>query len=271
MISGSLVLSGSLTLIVSKAGHDTYIAQVMRLVKEAMASMTRTQDLADRVAKWLTVIALGAGAITVSVWLWLGAPLAFAIERAVTVMVITCPHALGLAVPLVIVKSTAIAASSGVLIRRRQAFEAVKDVDIVVFDKTGTLTKGVFEVTEFTVVGERSEKEVLGLIATVESRSEHPIGKAIIRYATSKGIMVKTETVSDFESIPGKGVKGIVNGHEVLVVGETYLNEYGIAAPDAAAELNKLGCDSCLRHNRRRISRCHRPLRRDKARGSGVR
>lgn len=241
VVSGSLVLSGSLTLKVSKAGHDTYIAQVMRLVKEAMASKTRTQDLADRVAKWLTIIALVAGSVTASAWVWLGYPLAFAIERAVTVMVITCPHALGLAIPLVVAKSTAIAASSGVLIRRRQAFEAVKDIDTVVFDKTGTLTKGVFEVTEFIVLGNRDENEILGLIASVESRSEHPIADAIVRYAAAKGIMAKAEAVEDFESIPGKGVRGLVGGHEVLVVGENYLRDAGIKVPDVAGELGRRG------------------------------
>ncbi len=241
VVSGSLILSGSLTLKVSKAGHDTYIAQVMRLVKEAMASKTRTQDLADRVAKWLTIIALVAGGITASVWVWLGYPLAFAIERAVTVMVITCPHALGLAIPLVVAKSTAIAASSGVLIRRRQAFEAVKDIDTVVFDKTGTLTKGVFEVTEFVVLGNHDEKEILELIASVESRSEHPIADAIVRYAATKGVAARAEAVKGFESIPGKGVRGLVGDHEVLVVGENYLRDVGIQVPDVAGELGRRG------------------------------
>lgn len=241
VVSGSLLLNGSLTMEVSRAGHDTYIAQVMRLVREAMASKTRTQDLADRVAKWLTVTALTAGGITAGVWLWSGFSLAFAIERAVTVMVITCPHALGLAIPLVVAKSTAIAAGSGVLIRRRQAFEAVKDVDTVVFDKTGTLTKGVFEVTEFVLLRSNDGDGLLELVASVESRSEHPIAQAIVRYASSRGVTARAESVSSFNSIPGKGVRGLVNGHEVLVVGENYLREAGIPVPAVAAELGARG------------------------------
>ena len=241
VVSGSLIISGSLTVKVSKAGEDTYIAQVMRLVREAMASRTRTQDLADRVAKWLTLIALGGGAATATLWLWLGYPLVFAVERAVTVMVITCPHALGLAIPLVVAKSTAIAAESGVLVRRRQAFEAVKDVDTVVFDKTGTLTKGVFEVTEFMPLNGFSEGEALQLAASLEAMSEHPIAKAIVDFAKKKGVTPRLTDVEGFENMPGKGVRGIVGGKEVMVVGENYLREAGIEAPRAAAELGRRG------------------------------
>ncbi len=244
VVSGSLIISGSLTVKVSKAGEDTYIAQVMRLVRGAMASRTRTQDLADRVAKWLTLIALG-GAATAASWLWLGYPLVFAVERAVTVTVITCPHALGLAIPLVVAKSTAIAAESGVLVRRRQAFEAVKDVDTVVFDKTGTLTKGVFEVTEFMPLNEFSEGETLQLAASLEAMSEHPIAKAIVEFARRRGISPRLADVDGFESMPGNGVKGFVGGREVMVVGENYLREAGIEASSAAAKLGRREPPSC--------------------------
>lgn len=241
VVSGSLLLSGSLTIRVSRAGEDTYISQVMRLVREAMASKTRTQDLADRVAKWLTIIALGGGAVTAAAWLWLGYSIVFAIERAVTVMVITCPHALGLAIPLVVAKSTALAAESGVLVRRRQAFEAVKDVDTVIFDKTGTLTKGVFEVTEFITFNDFDDKEALQLAASLEAMSEHPIAKAIVEFARKKGVVPRISEVSGFENIPGKGVRGLVNGREVMVVGENYLREAGIEVPQVAEEIGKRG------------------------------
>lgn len=222
-IGGSINGEGSLTILVEKTGKDTYLSQVINLVREAQASKSKTQDLANRAAKWLFYGALAAGLITFIVWISLGYPVSFAIERTVTVLIIACPHALGLAVPLVVAVSTSIAAKKGLLIRNRTAFEGARNIEAVVFDKTGTLTRGEFGVTNMHVEGSYTEEEVLSYAAAVEALSQHPLAQGIIADAKQKGIPLKK--VVDFESMTGKGLRGMVEDNEVMVVSPGYVNE----------------------------------------------
>ena len=225
-IGGSINGEGSLTIQVKKMGQDSYLSQVIKLVKEAQESKSKTQDLANRAALWLTIIALVAGAVTFLVWmLFTSQTLAFAMERTVTVMVITCPHALGLAVPLVVAASTAIGAKKGLLIRNRTAFEDARKTSAIVFDKTGTLTEGKFGITDI-IPYEGDEKTLLILAASVEAHSEHPIAKAIASSAE------KTEEVQGFKAIPGKGAEGQVLGKDVKTVSPGYLQENNISMED---------------------------------------
>ncbi|HDR72935.1 MAG TPA: cadmium-translocating P-type ATPase [Methanoculleus sp.] len=228
VIGGSLNGEGSLTVEVQKTGKDSFISQVIELVNEAQAAKSQTQNLADRAAFWLTIIALSAGAITLVAWYALaGSAFAFALERSVTVMVITCPHALGLAIPLVVTVSTALAARQGFLIRNRTAFENARNLRAVVFDKTGTLTEGQFGVTETVqLAGECGEDRLLRVAGSLERFSEHPIAKAIAK------AVADPLPVEDFASIPGKGVRGTIEGEEALVVSPGYLREQGLDAGD---------------------------------------
>jgi len=234
VIGGSLNEEGSLTVAVKKTGKDSFLSQVIELVRQAQQSKSKTQDLANRAALWLTIIALSAGAITLFVWLAvMNKDFAFALERTVTVMVTTCPHALGLAIPLVVAVSTALAASNGLLIRNRAAFEKARNIQAIVFDKTGTLTQGNFGVTDKVVlVKDIDEYELFKYAASVESRSEHPIAKAIVLSCKD------TYPVEGFKAIPGKGVEGIVRGVNVLVASPGYLKEKHIFVDDE--EVNKL-------------------------------
>lgn len=228
VIGGSVNGEGSITVEVRKTGKDSYLSQVINLVREAQESKSKTQDLANRAAMWLTVIALGGGAVTLFVWLVLiNKDFAFSLERTVTVMVITCPHALGLAIPLVVAVSTALSAGNGLLIRDRAAFEKARNIQAIIFDKTGTLTEGKFGVTD-TVVLDNSidEAELLKYAASVEAHSEHPI---------AKGITSSTDNafpVQNFKSITGKGAEGDVNGKKVKVVSPGYLKEQSIPIND---------------------------------------
>ncbi|RLF67533.1 MAG: heavy metal translocating P-type ATPase [Thermoplasmata archaeon] len=231
VIAATINLEGSLTIKAEKTGKGTYIAQVIDLIKKIQESKSRAQDLANKAAKWLTVIALGGGIITLMAWVFLGMGVSFALERAVTVMVITCPHALGLAVPLVIARSTAIAAMSGFLIRNRVSFERAKDISAVVFDKTGTLTKGEFGVSDILILDEMmSEEELLILAASLEQRSEHPIAKSIVSFALEKGL--KLRDVEEFRTLPGRGVIGKIDEREVMVVSSGYLKENNLYMDD---------------------------------------
>lgn len=217
VIGGAINGEGSLVVAVEKVGADTYLSQVVDLVRRAQESRSRTQDLANRAAFYLVVIALSVGALTFVGWVYLVGDAGFAIERAATVMVITCPHALGLAVPLVIAVSTALAAQSGFLIRDRQAFEQAKDIGAVVFDKTGTLTEGRFGVTDLLAFGGRTEEEVLRLAASLEARSEHPIARGILREAEDRGLAL--EPTEEFRAVPGRGVEAVVAGRRLEVAG----------------------------------------------------
>ena len=238
VIAGTVNGDGSLKVKVVKVGEGTFLAGVMRLVKEAQASKSRLQILSDRAAFYLTLIAIGAGTLTFILWFLAQAGLGFAFERLVAVLVIACPHALGLAVPLVAAISTAMAAGNGFLVRQRLALELARKVNIAVFDKTGTLTKGEYGITNIWPVKAKDEKEVLGLAASVDFHSEHFISKAIVNKAKSAGAAILE--VEDFKRIPGKGVRGISDGQEILAGGEGILADSGVLLPQeiekAAAE-----------------------------------
>jgi Cu2+-exporting ATPase len=224
VIGGALNGEGVIAIEVKKTGAESFLSQVVALVREAQESKSHTQDLADRAAKWLTIISLTGGTITLLVWSQLmNMNLAFALERAVTVMVITCPHALGLAIPLVVAISSVLAARNGLLIRNRVAFENARNLNAIIFDKTGTLTEGKFGITDVINFDDTmSEKELLEYAASVEAYSEHPIARGI---AASAEHVYKVEK---FQSIPGKGAQGIVEGKEVKMVSPGYLKEQDI-------------------------------------------
>ena len=227
VIGGSINGDSAIEVEIQKTGDDTYLSQVVDMVKKAQESKSKAQNTADRAAFWLTIIALTAGGITLGAWLGAGREFVFSLERMVTVMVITCPHALGLAVPLVVAVSTAMAAKKGLLIRDRTAFERAKDLDVVVFDKTGTLTQGQFGVSDILTFGSLSEEEILTLAAGLESRSEHAIAKGIIAAAKDRDIDIPDP--ENFEAIPGKGAKAKVAGTKIKVVSPGFLKENDIA------------------------------------------
>ncbi|WP_411730375.1 copper-translocating P-type ATPase [Planococcus sp. 4-30] len=222
VIGGSVNKEGSLIIEVEKTGEESYLSQVIIMVKEAQESKSRTQDLTNRAAKWLFYLALVAGFVTLFAWLAFGYAFDTAIERMVTVMVITCPHALGLAAPLVVAVSTSISAKQGLLIRNRANFEGARNLDAVVFDKTGTLTKGEFGVTDIVTESNYTDEHLLQLAAVIEQNSEHPIAAGIVASAKEKEIRIGR--VSDFESITGKGIQGTVDGKKVNVVSPGYMN-----------------------------------------------
>ncbi len=232
VIGGAINGEGSLTIEVKGTGKDSFLSQVIDLVKQAQESKSKTQDLANTAALWLTIIALGGGAITFFIWQAIvGQDFAFAIERTVTVMVIACPHALGLAVPLVVAVSTALAASNGLLIRNRVAFEGARKLQAIIFDKTGTLTEGRFGVTDTLILSQDIDEESLRTYAaSVDANSEHPIAKAIA--ASSE----KKLPVEGFKSITGKGAEGRVEGKDIKVVSPGYLRDQNIALTDQRVE-----------------------------------
>lgn len=236
LIGGSVNGEGSLKVEVQKTGKESYLNQVIELVRLAQESKSKTQDLANRAAVILTFVAIIGGALTLAAWLiFSDQTLAFALERTVTVMVIACPHALGLAVPLVVAVSTAIAAKNGLLIRDRAAFERSRVIDAIIFDKTGTLTQGKFGVTDVLVFDSATTKdEALSLAAAVEAHSEHPIAKGVVNSAKIK------KEVSNFKAIPGKGAQGNVDGKLVLVVSPGYLRENNISSASKQTEIDQL-------------------------------
>lgn len=243
VIGGSVNGDGSLQVEIKKTGEDSYLQQVIDLVREAQSSKSKTQDFADRFATILTVVALAGGLITFLVWyLSFTYGLEFALERAVTVMVITCPHALGLAIPLVVAVSTSLSAKNGLLIRNRSSFESSRKIDAMVFDKTGTLTLGKFGVTDVATLDENyGGDDILKYAAALERYSEHPLAKGVVQ---SAGERLKGERlhVEDFRSMPGKGVQGMVDGKKVQVVSPGYLTEQGrTISSDALDDLTRQG------------------------------
>jgi P-type Cu2+ transporter len=230
VIGGSVNGEGALTIRVEKTGDQTYLSQVIDLVRQAQETRSRTQDLANRAALWLTYIALSVGCATFLGWILLDGGFAFAIERAVTVMVISCPHALGLAVPLVVAVSTTLTARNGLLIRDRAAFERARTLNAVVFDKTGTLTKGEFGVSDVVALGQHSEQDVLGWAAALESQSEHPIAAGIVRATRERGLAARK--VESFRNLTGQGAEARIDGRDVKVVSPGYLRENGLAVDD---------------------------------------
>ena len=215
VVGGSVNGLGALTIKVSKTGKESYLSQVIDMVRRAQQSKSRAQGIADRAAFWLTIIAIVVGGSTLMVWIVLGSATNFAIERMVTVMVITCPHALGLAIPLVISRITTISAQNGFLVRNRIAFENARNIDVVVFDKTGTLTQGTFGVTDVVAVSDMGKDEILQKAAAIEISSEHSIAQSIVAYAQVRNIDFYPAT--DFSAISGQGAQGMVNGERVYV------------------------------------------------------
>ncbi len=221
VIAGTVNGSGSLRIEVTGTGEKTALAGIMRLVGQAQSSRSRAQALADRAAFLLTIIAVAAAVVTLVAWFVAGKDASFVIERVVTVLVIACPHALGLAIPLVIAISTTLGARSGLLVRDRRGLEEARNVTAVFFDKTGTLTLGEFRVVEITTREGLAQDEALALAAAVERDSEHTIAQGIVKSAEDRGLSVPG--AERFQAIPGKGVRAFVNGKELLVGGPTLL------------------------------------------------
>lgn len=226
VIGGTINGSGSLTIKVSQVGDSTALAGIMKLVAEAQSSKSRTQIVADRAAFYLTFVALGAAVLTAIGWLaFSDKSTAFVLERVVTVLVIACPHALGLAVPLVTAISTTLAAKNGLLVRQRMALESARNIDVILFDKTGTLTKGEQGVVDVVTNGVKAS-ELIALAGSVELESEHPIAKAIVSYAKER--KVNLPSAKDFSALSGRGAKASVSGKSVYVGGPKLLNELAI-------------------------------------------
>lgn len=230
VIAGAVNGEGALKVRVTRTGEATTLSQILRLVQEAQASRSRFQALADRVAGWLFYIALTLGTLTFLVWLALGQDFNFALSLAVTVVVIACPHALGLAIPLVMVNATALAARHGILVRNREAFERAREIRFVAFDKTGTLTEGRFAVRAI-YAEEFSEEEVLSLAAALEAFSEHPLAQAIVEAAEGRGL--PRPEVRDFQAVPGKGVEGTLEGKRYRVGRPEWAEELGLRVSEA--------------------------------------
>ncbi len=230
VIGGSINEEGALQIQVKGVGESSYLSKVINLVKTAQASKSRTQVIADKAALILTVVAILTSVTTFVVWLVVGADIAFAIERAATVLIIACPHALGLAVPLVVSISTTLSAQNGLLIKNRVAFENSRKISTIIFDKTGTLTEGVFALAKIFNFSKLPDSELLAIASTLEKNSEHPIGKAITLEAIEENI--KNLEVENFTAIKGKGVAGKINGKKYVMASPGYLSELGITVPD---------------------------------------
>lgn len=233
VIGGSVNDNGTLKIKVKHTGEDSYLTKVIGMVKEAQKTKSKTQNLADKAAAWLFYIALGAGITTLIVWLSLGKEFEYALERMVTVMIISCPHALGLAVPLVVAISTSVSAKNGLLIRNRTAFENARKITAIIFDKTGTLTKGEFGVTRFKSTTEKhTDNEILQIAASVENSSEHPIAGGIVQKAKKEGL--EFDEPENFQNITGKGIKATLKGQEIKIVSPGMLKEQGMETPSDA-------------------------------------
>jgi len=230
VVAGAVNGEGALKVRVTRTGEATTLSQILRLVQEAQASRSRFQALADRAAGWLFYIALTLGTLTFLVWLALGRDFNFALSLAVTVVVIACPHALGLAIPLVTVNATALAARHGILVRNREAFERAREIRFVALDKTGTLTEGRFAVRA-VYAEEFSEEEVLSLAAALEAFSEHPLAQAIVEAAEGRGL--PRPEVRDFQAVPGKGVEGTLEGKRYRVGRPEWAEELGLRVSEA--------------------------------------
>jgi P-type Cu2+ transporter len=234
VIAGTVNGSGSLRVRVTGTGERTALAGIMRLVEQAQSSRSRAQALADRAAFWLTLVALGAGALTLVGWLIAGADAAFAVERLVTTLVIACPHALGLAIPLVIAISTTLGAQSGLLVRDRRGLEEARTLTSVVFDKTGTLTRGEFGVVGITTADGLQDSEALKLAAAIERDSEHTIAQGIVRTARERGLQIPR--ADRFQALPGVGVQATVDGRPLLVGGPALLRSRRVRVPSALSD-----------------------------------
>jgi Cu2+-exporting ATPase len=230
VIAGAVNGSGALQVRVKGTGETTALANIMRMVEQAQSSKSRAQALADRAAFILTLVAVGAAVLTAAAWIVTGATGSFVVERVVTVLVVACPHALGLAVPLVIAISTTMGARGGLLVRDRRGLESARNLDVVVFDKTGTLTLGAHRVVDMATIAELSADDALMLSAAVERSSEHPIGKAIVASAEERALAIPP--VGDFRAIAGHGVRARVDGRQLSVGGPNLLRHLSVTPPD---------------------------------------
>jgi len=231
VIGGTLNGEGALRIRVEKTGEETALAQIINLVKEAQASKPPVQRLADRAAHWLTIIAVVVALGAFLFWFFIGAQSAvFALTLAVTVLVIACPHALGLAIPVVTTISTTLGARNGMLIRNAEATETARRLDTVIFDKTGTLTRGEFGVSDVALLGDWSEDELLRRTAAVEINSEHVIGQVIVRGAQERGL--KLPPTTDFAAVPGKGARATVEGHRLFAGNRALMEQIGVTVPE---------------------------------------
>ena len=228
VVAGAVNGEGALSIKVTRTGDETTLSQIQRLVEEAQKSRSRFQNLADRAAGWLFYIAVGAGALTFIIWIAVAQDIQTAIARTVTVLVIACPHALGLAIPLVIVNATAMNAKNGILVRNREAFERARSIKQVAFDKTGTLTEGEFGVRQI-YTSDLSKEDVLAITASLETRSEHPLAQAIVKEAKVQELSLGQ--TDDFEVIAGKGIKASLNGKTYTVGRPEWISEQGIELP----------------------------------------
>ncbi|MGZ8554685.1 MAG: copper-translocating P-type ATPase, partial [Chitinophagaceae bacterium] len=236
VIGGSINGDGALKLQITATGNDSYLNKVITLVSSAQASKSKTQNLADKVAKWLTIISITVGVATFIFWLNKEDDLAFALERMVTVMVTACPHALGVAIPLVIAISTSLSATHGLLIRNRTAFESARKLDTIIFDKTGTLTKGSHEVQQVISIDGYSSDELLRYAASVQQNSEHHIAHGLSKKAKQLGLQLWP--VEDFSYIQGVGVKGSVNGRIVISAGPNYFKQTNQPVPTTPSSVD---------------------------------
>ena len=230
VIAGTINGDGSLRVEVTSTGADTKLSKIMRMVADAQRSKSRAQQLADRAAQMLTQIAIAAALLTMVTWQLLGAPIDFAVVRTVTVLVIACPHALGLAVPLVVAISTTLGAQAGLLVRDRRGLEEARLLNTVIFDKTGTLTLGEFRVVGLTVADGMSSDAALRIAAAIERESEHPIARGIVKSAEERGLQLPV--VKDFRALPGRGVTATVEGVEYQLGGPALLSSTKATVPE---------------------------------------
>lgn len=238
IIGGTINVEGAIQVKVTRTGEETAIAQIIMLVQQAMTSKPRVQKLADRAAHYLTLIAIIVGTGTFLFWLGIGAGIIFALTLAITVIVITCPHALGIAIPAVTSISTTMAANNGMLVKNAEALEIAKTIDIVVFDKTGTLTTGEFGVTDIVRLATWSEDEILEKAAAIEINSEHPIAQAIVKRSKDAGMQnIRAEK---FNAIPGKGAKAIVANDNVYLGNERLMTDLGLETKKHEREVSRL-------------------------------
>jgi len=241
VIGGTINLEGAIRVRVTKTGEETAVAQIIKLVEQAIASKPRVQKLADRAAYYLTLIAIFVGGGTFIFWFGVRADALFALTLAITVIVITCPHALGLAIPTVTTIATTMAAKEGMLVRNAEALEIAKRIDTIMFDKTGTLTKGEFGVTDIVKLSKWSEKEILETAATLEINSEHVIAKGIVKRAQEEGLV--KQKAEKFMAIPGKGAKAIVRREEVYIGNANLMRDLKINPEDYGEVVSKLSSE----------------------------
>lgn len=236
VIGGAINQNGSLKILLSKTKENSYLNQVVKMVEEAQKTKSKTQNLTDKAAALLFYIALGSGILTLVVWLFLGEPFDTAMQKMVTVMIIACPHALGLAIPLVVAISTATSAKNGILIRNRTAFEEARKLTTIIFDKTGTLTEGAFGVSKYKSVSDNNDTEILKIAASIEKESEHPIGNGIVAKAKEENLAL--DDIHSFENLTGKGIKATYNDKKYYLGGPNLLKELHIDSGNNIQEKN---------------------------------